>query len=251
MGYFNSSQNEHQKGEIMEDKILLLNDILDGLGESFRIESKIVHKNNETLLGLCLVGGKIAPTIYINEDEFLKESNETIVKELRDVYRSNVGFDFNESMTSRDYILKHVYPRLLSKENEAWAKEDHYIYTCFLDMIVMYYVKLPDKNGTIASYTLHESHVSNAGLEKKDIKRAAVSNLKDHVEIRRMDDILREAFGEMPPMDFGMYVLTNTWKTNGAAVILIDDLLGDISGMTSLYSRPVFMSVLQFLQEWL
>lgn len=33
----------------MEEKLQLLNDILKGLGESFRIEFKIVHKNKDKL----------------------------------------------------------------------------------------------------------------------------------------------------------------------------------------------------------
>lgn len=214
----------------MEEKLELLNDILKGLGESFRIEFKIVHKNNETLFGLCLAGGNVAPTVYVNKDEFLNESNETIIKELRDIYNGQ-QITFSESMTSREFILEHVYPRLIGIDNLFWVEDDKYVHKNFLDMIVLYYVKIPSSESEFMSYTLLEPHIVNAGISLEELDSVAISNLKQQVDIKRIGDVISEALGEPIEDEFGIRILTNTWKTNGAAVILIDDLLNDISEM--------------------
>lgn len=214
----------------MESKIKLLNDLLRKLGEHFRIEVKIVHKNNETLFGLCLTGGDVAPTVYVDKEKFMSESNNKIIDELRDIY-NGTHITFDNAMTSRNFILNNVYPRLVGQANETWVKEDTYIYKKFLDMCVLYYVKLPSDNKDVLSYTLNTEHIKRADISMDEIESYALSNLRDKVVVRSMGDILRGELGFEEGLDFGMHIVTNTWKVNGAAVILLDELLDDLSEM--------------------
>lgn len=209
----------------MDKRIHDINKILEDLGEPFRIEHKIVHKNNEALSAIMLNGGSISPTIYVDDEKFLSTPIGEEIAYLKEVYQS-ADMKFDTRYLDEPYILDNVYPRLVSKDNLKWIKEDGYLYKEFLDMVIMFYVRIGTDPVAVASYNLNKAHIKEHTIN--DIYGRALSNLKSEVCVMPMEHIIKEHIGiDMEPM--GAIIVTNTWRLHGAAAILIPDLLYDIS----------------------
>lgn len=210
----------------MEEKLNRINEILESLGEPFRVEYKAVNKNNEVLSGLVLTGKTACPTIYVDDEMFLATPDDEIIKELADTF-ATCNLDFDSRYIEQDYILANVYPKIIGSNNLHWVEEGNYMYKKFLDLIILFYVIVGDEDGQMLSYTLMNSHVK--GLRKGDIYGTAISNLRKSTDVFPMERIFREMIGETDDVGNDMWIFTNKWRVNGAAVILIDDLLNDFA----------------------
>ena len=208
----------------MEEKLRRINKILESLGEPFRVEHRNVHKNNETLSGIMLTGRSACPTIYVDDETFLATPDDEVIKELADTF-ATCNLEFDSRYTQHDYILANVYPKVIGANNLHWVEEENYLYKKFLDLIVLFYVVVGEENGQILSYTLMESHVR--GMSKGDIYGSAITNLRNATDVYPMENVLREVLDV--DWESGMWIFTNKWKVNGAAVMLVDDLLSDFA----------------------
>lgn len=211
----------------MHGKIEAINRRLKETRADFSVEHIKVNKNNTVLDGLRLCGHtNIQPIVYINAEEFMETDISKVIEELCETYKNYSLPNIDTSaLCSMDYILKRVYPKLVSKSNLPWIKENELVYTKFLDMLVLYFVIISDEDSNMQSFTLCKQHIGEADV--RDIHGAALSNLRKHTDVIPMSKMLEGFIPEDAP-DF-MWILTNSWKINGAAVILLKDLLEDLS----------------------
>lgn len=210
-----------------------LNDILSERGYDFSIEKKTVIKNNHKVDGIVIFGDSFnANPVYYPTEEFL-EADEQMQASMLEQLRSDFATDIDPCMISnRDYILEHIYPRLVSDRNLDMVEEAGIIFRPFLDMLIEYYVTIPSPaDGAFTSYTLHGCHLQATNLYENDIFHRSIANLRKDIRIIPITDLIKDAVND--DFDLDMYVLSNCSNMYGAASILCDEFLlaaGEILG---------------------
>lgn len=217
----------------MLERVEEFNNILVERNEEFRIKANECFKNGGNKIGYSLFkeGRNCAPTVYFEALEDVWENSEAVVERLVEMYqRHNIGDICIEDMMSRDYILAHVQPKVISNKNLEAVVNRGMVHKEFLDLIVLYYVPveaLTDENGT-ASYTIQEQVLKMTGIEIEELHERALCNLDEVIDVRSMSSVIADMMGldesefeEMAPSgDMEMWVISNKNKYYGAASIL-------------------------------
>lgn len=214
-----------------------LNRLLEG--REFKITVSDNFRNNVRKVGYALTPetGNAAPVVYYNDMAPFWESDSDIIKYLESVFEEHkIGCVDIETYCTREYILSHIRPRLVSKENLEMVQEKEIIYREFLDMLILYYTEieeLSDEEG-FASATLKYAMLKQAGITLQELEEHAAENLKDGCLIVSMGNLMSKLMGEdwededtedaMP-----MWVMTNAKRMQGAAAILSTEILADVS----------------------
>jgi hypothetical protein len=104
----------------------------------------------------------------------------------------------------------------------------------YLDLAIVFYCLLSSDETTQASILIYNQHLSFWGIDADTLYECAIvntPNLLPH-KMTDMTSILKEVLGEDvmdETSDIPMYVLTNRYHTNGACVILYDQLLKQLA----------------------
>lgn len=220
-------------------------------GAEFTVEGRDVEKNNGVLLyGISIMGPeeKLAPTIYVEPlfNEYIrgtmnvKEAENEILK----IYsKEKMRPDIDVSVFSDfEKISSMLTFRLINAErNSELLKEvPHRMY---LDMAVVYTVYVPDVFDGAGNVLVRNSLMKAWGTDEETLFRLSRENtprikepvIKDLSEM--LLSILESPEEEKEEMErtlkngsgISMYVLTNSDKFYGDAVILYPELLKDLS----------------------
>lgn len=214
-----------------------LNRILED--KEFKIVAANNFKNNGSKVGYALTSeiGNAAPVVYYDDIVPFWESNQDIIEYLENVFkRHKIGHVNIEKCCTREYIISHVRPRLVSSDNLEMVREHRIVYEEFLDMLILYYIEIDEVSDDegFASATLKYGMLEQVGITLQELKEYANTNLKQDYQIRSLEDILFKFIGEdwkdeeaedvMP-----MWVVTNSKGMQGAATILSKEILTEVS----------------------
>ena len=111
----------------------------------------------------------------------------------------------------------------------------------FLDLAEVYYAVMDIGGGQgMGSILICNMHLEMWGIGKAELAETAYANYRRHlpVEIKSMSQIAAELTGSSLPGECipdmqEMYVVTNSWKQNGAAVMLFPEMLQEAADRLS------------------
>lgn len=196
---------------------------------------------------------KICPSIYLDSlyEEYeegihdLEHYIDTVVQMRKDYEPDNIIKDNVRKLMDWNSIKDEVYPVLVSQEtNDQFL--DHHVYTSFLDLAVIYEVRVAeDKNG-IASSKVTYGMLNLYGVSKAELHQQALENMKK--DGYSMGDLMCQMLGffadgtdeeEDIELEAGkMYILSNKSKRHGAACLLYEDFLKEKFGNRTAFIIP-------------
>ena len=217
--------------------------------------STIVGNNNENRDALHIRftadNGVICPSIYLDalyEDYTGGQQNldyyvDAVIQMRKDYEPDNIIKESVKKLLDWNSMKDVVYPVLVSQEeNEKFLT--HYVHTPFLDLAVIYEVRVSDDENGVASSKVTHSMLNAYGIGKEELHQQALENMKkDGYEI---SDLLYQMFGqfmedeqEEVTLEAGqMYILSNRSKRHGAACLLYEDFLKEKLGDTTAFIIP-------------
>lgn len=191
-----------------------------------RIRRVRILKNNGVWLdGFCcqVQGHREQPTVYVNhyyrEDPDpgeVEEIAELVLKIMRES-ALKPGMSLEEVM---DYekMRKHIFYRLISREQnrELLAEIPH---VPWLDLAIVFYLRIPEHIVKNATVLVRQNHMKHWGVTLQELRRTAAENMSGvPVFLHPLEQFLEE-YG-LGDVRSGMYVLSNSRKEFGAAVIV-------------------------------
>lgn len=225
-------------------KSTLIDSLKDWFPDSTNFNVRKIIKTNDTILDGLVISEKarnISPTIYLNHYyEDLSSGSysfDEIVLRVLDEYRENKlskNFD-TECFTEFDRAKEHIIFRLINtKKNKALLSDVPHVEFLDLSIVFAYLVDSCDLS-SMASILIHNSHMNVWGISKEDLYILAKKNtpklLPEYFDT--LDVVLTKLMGFDPYSEceskVPLYILTNERKTNGASVLLYDDLLLKLS----------------------
>lgn len=244
-----------------EFKKAIVDNIKDYLPAKFEESDVVVKqilKNNDTVLdGLTIPNPdtNVAPTIYLNQffEEYQngKDLND-IIGDIADMYIANtVDQQMDVSiLTDFEKAKDNIFPRLVNAEEnqELLAQRPHMIMD---DLAVTYHLEIGKHDNGNMSVAITNTILDMYGISQEELHDLAVANLEDKVPatFQGMSEVAKEIMLPQIMTDFGfskedaleyieqtvqdgkeqMYVLTNESKLNGAAVVLNDKAMEDVT----------------------
>ncbi len=199
----------------------------------------------ETLKGSCKakglsVGeGSVRPTIY---EKSISEMCESDFLDFIKSALENVPTLDTSIARDKDFIFEHAVTCIRHQtDDDVSVKWDAYG-----DLEEYVRINLgSDVAGNDVSFVATKELLKAADIDEDELKMAARKNLKDTVVIKGMTEIIREMMGNeetaLPDMNEVMYVATTESKTNGAAVMVLKDVLQEFCeshGLDSIYIIP-------------
>lgn len=206
--------------------------------EEFYIEYNEVQKNNVNKEAYRLIPKTqktCSPVAYCENFENYSDNTE-IAKELINIWNKGKSYEIPdvEELSSREFILKNVYPKVVANTNNELIDGQHLVFKEFLDMFVIYYVNIGADNEGTASYNVQEKMIANAGIDMEELHSQAIKNLEKEVSIKDMQDIIMNIIGITDESEFDfsqvpeenqMLVLSKKDSMYGASVILCASIL--------------------------
>lgn len=206
--------------------------------EEFYIEYNEVQKNNVNKEAYRLIPKTqktCSPVAYYENFENYSDNTE-IAKELINIWNKGKSYEIPdvEELSSREFILKNVYPKVVANTNNELIDGQHLVFKEFLDMFVIYYVNIGADNEGTASYNVQEKMIANAGIDMEELHSQAIKNLEKEVSIKDMQDIIMNIIGITDESEFDfsqvpeenqMLVLSKKDSMYGASVILCASVL--------------------------
>lgn len=184
-----------------------------------------VDKNNRILTGIAVIPRgeekKSHPVLYLDNYFDIVQSGvpkwAVIDKLAKDYIRAvqqvhSTALDMGK-FTSKDYILKHVTPRLVSAGEHLNSK----LHDEFLDMGVTYSVRVeaPPPYG-FAAYEIPEGILESRGMTRQELTDAAYANLGREITAMSSHN--------------GIWSVSNPEQTYGASMMLSSKVRAAIAG---------------------
>jgi len=208
-----------------------------------------VPKNNGVILtGVCIVrkGGNITPTIYLDEyyDKCvngcpMEEVAEAVLKrhrKLQEVDEGEFGF-----FAEFEKVKSRIVFRIVNYERNKDRLQEM-PYEKYLDLAVVFYCHVSVKEGGLAAIPIYKHHLKMWNTDKSEILKWAKRNTPKifPCELIDMKTVIARTMGQEEMQEFNqilsdensfipMYVLSNTFKFNGAGVILYKNVLSDFA----------------------
>lgn len=178
----------------------------------------------------------ISPLIYLERyyEEFCSGKNfDVIVQDVMEAYLAGKKAEPDVAgFTEWEKARRKVLVKLVNYETntELLKAVPH---RRFLDLAEIYYIVVDiDEGQGMGSILIYNIHLERWGIGEEELSEAAYANYRSYLpaEIKGMGEIVEELAGiRMPQEDMAamqeMYVATNRWKLNGAAVILFPEML--------------------------
>ena len=247
--------DERSSGSLVKDIRDFRDEVLRGLkelcGPEFSVEGRDVEKNNGVLLyGISIMGeGEvIAPTVYVEPlfNEYIrgtkniKEAENEILK-LYAKEKNRMDIDVSVFSDFEKVKDKVTFRLINAEKNEGLL--DCAPHRKFLDMAVIYTVYLENVSSGAGNVLIKRDLMESWGTDEETlyelatvntprIKAPLLKNLSEMVlellegsaeDNEEMESVLSEDSG------ISMFIMTNTDKFYGDAVILYPDFLKDIS----------------------
>lgn len=221
---------------------IVKNRVAQKLNNDISVQMHTALKNNsKERIGLTITDKNIniSPTIYL--EEYYKQFQEGmplshIVESIIEVYHE-VKFEHNWNIqTVKDFDLmrpKIAYKLILANKNELLLQSMPYV--AYLDFAIIFYILFEiDESGTATIPITHElMQIWEVTLD--DIQKHAFQNAPELLPAvfkpmkLVIDELLGTQLRDEDSSEELMFVLTNSLKSFGAACILYDGMLDEIS----------------------
>lgn len=219
-----------------------------------------ITKNNDTKLKAVTItvpNSNISPTIYLNSmyEQYQRgKPMEEILNQIAAIqaeHDKDIAVDVS-AITDYEKVQGKVAARLVNAENnqELLSQRPHILVGD--DLAVTYCIMLGENDNGSMSVPITNQLMENYGVTVGELHEAATQNMDEltPASFKSMNEVMVEMMlpslivecggdreqaeqmleAMMPPMEDGkMYVLTNEQKTNGAAIILNDKVMDQIS----------------------
>lgn len=188
---------------------------LDKLG--LKGTHKEIEKNGVLKDGILIdLGLNIAPTFYINDFQKMNNTPGEIAKKIKEqLERTEVPRYDTNKIVSKEYILKNVKPKLVSKVSQNAIYDD----SEFDGIKIVYTVLVQQDDSGTHTYTITDKILDNSGLTKEEMVKSALENNKEDISVISLAEklgLLGVTSDIIPPM----FIASNKLGTNGAAAIL-------------------------------
>ncbi len=232
---------------LMTDNINdFVDEVLCGLRDKHadtRFEFREVIKNNGCVFhGISMLkeDSALTPTVYLDEDfKMYREGGnlDNITDRIYEILKNSLPNSIDTSIIS-DYekAKEHICFKLINTEKNKEMLEDT-PNEPFLDLSMVFFVDLSESETSVSTVLIRDSILEMWGKTAQEIKEAALKNTKEQMPelITPIADMIATLRGLKPeeipvfPVNEMPLVLTNRRKTYGAAAVLYDDVLKDIS----------------------
>lgn len=212
-----------------------INKLLEGQG--FTAVYQSLFKNNRNRDGVALKGEgcNCSPVIYF--DDRVWQGTDREIADYMKMFFCEYGRNRDTGELTREYILGHVLPRVVSGDSIPELEQGGVAYVPLMDMAVYFYVPLGEAlqdEDTLSSFSLMDSMLQAAGIGLDELCRAAKDNVPGECVVSSLPAVLEELLGqEGGKEDAGlvMLLLSNRWNVNGAGAIYSEAMLEKIAGM--------------------
>lgn len=211
----------------MKKRIAKINELLkeDGI----TAVNETMFKNNQKREGVILQGKDYnsCPVVYFS-DKIWKKTDQEVVGYLKRYYKEYAKNIDVSSVTSREYVLQHVLPKVYSWHSKPDLKEKGIAFVPLLDMVVVFYVPIEDfvMKGELASYNVTEELLKETDIDLDELYQMADRNAEKECEIFSMQEIMQQMIRqgvisaqEGKPVKQVMLVVSNRSNVNGAGMI--------------------------------
>lgn len=183
-------------------------------------------KNGKEISAIRVGDSHVSPTIYQSVLDSI-ESEAQLIAFVSNAIENTPEFDVREMFT-KEYFMEHAISCIRHQTDDEVILK----YPVYEDLEEYIRIQVDTVEDSIGSIVLTKEHATNLGIDPYEIREIARQHLKEVASIRSMSDVMSEMMGidaeELPvPADEIMFVATTTNKTNGASVMLLDDLLAD------------------------
>lgn len=246
--------------QFAENVLAVVREKADGKFSAWVIERE---KNNGVMLtGITTKSPacSIEPCIYLDDYYKAFRSGEISVDEAADTIYNNIMDhkkqipDINvKDFLQWDSIKGFIYPKIINEEmnRSQLAEMPH---RSFLDLAVVYYVKVMEDRNGVGTILIHSEHMKLWGQDENVLYEVSLNNMNESGDML-FEDILNFVpqcllfdRTEQIPDNFKMYVLTNRSKCFGAARILdsvlvekINQQIGDFIVLPSSIHEVIIM----------
>jgi len=231
---------------------------LGGEFDKYEIREMPYEKRGKKCDGFSLMipavnGKSILPTLCLNEmyDRYIKSGDfEAEMITAAEIMKNGVSYS-SRLIPAADYTKagsRIVYQLINTAENEALLED--LPHRKFLDLSVIYRWAVDFSSDGVASVLINHELAEVLGMDEEELYEAARVNTRALLppvfkDIREMigdmicDEPDKEMFDNIPPHQ-RIYVITNRYNFAGAAVLLYEDILNDISSElgSDLYILP-------------
>lgn len=222
---------------------MIAKEVSDYMGNEVKVEIREVRKNNGVFLtGLFLSeeDGNVAPTIYLDgyyQDYRKGRRKENIALEIVQMYvrvRKNQKIDM-EFFNDYEKVKERICFKLIHyQRNEALLHGiPHFVY---LNLAVVFYYAYEGKELGKGTILIRNSHMKSWGVTQEELYQAAKENTGRLFppQVISMEELVQGMMEEEKEDVelFPMYVLTNSSKQFGAAVIMYKEQLEKVAERT-------------------
>ena len=177
----------------------------------------VVHeipKGSTIKMGISIGEGTVRPTIYPDQFEAFELSDDEIADKVIELYEKNKNktpnFDTSNIM-KLDYIKENAFVTVRRPiMDNSYTK-------AFLDMQLVLNVKVSGlEDDEFASYKVSKKQAEVIGLTE-DIFDEAINNTR--FSVRTMGEVVKSIAPDEEILDYGLYIVSNERRTQGAAAI--------------------------------
>lgn len=174
----------------------------------------------------------VTPIMYFNE-EWWVFSDEELADYMEKIFAEHAKKVNAREYLSREYILSHVRPVLLSADNIPILEEKDIVYMHYLDMVLSFELILEEDEEGTAAIKIKRWNLKNTikEISMEELLLAAQRYILKNYEIQEIDDVLEEGgydkedYADKPPI----YVVTTKNHVKGAAAILSPEVLDQLT----------------------
>ncbi|MDO4274127.1 MAG: DUF5688 family protein [Eubacteriales bacterium] len=218
--------------------------------KNVNVTSVKTRKNNNTLyrgLAFQMAGSNLASSLYLEDSYRDYESGVSIADIFENLYHTYKDLPLQSCSPKLLYDLENrkeqiVYKLINYEKNKDLLKEIPHI-QC-LDLAIVFYLLLHINDNGITSMLIDKRYLSVWGINTDTLYSYAKKNTPKLLPayIQSMSDVVSEIDEELvvPDVDYGMLMLSNTYKNLGAGCILYDNILKQLGRRfgESLYVIP-------------
>ena len=213
---------------------------LAGKNTEVRIEERLKN-NGLKLTGVSALqkGENVSPVVYLEPhyqsyrdgDCTLNKIVERVAGLLEEYSQTGDIKAEVEGFADWEGIRSRIFAKLINADMNRELLQ-RVPYRMFMDLAVVYYVKVKEfAGGGAGTILIDHSHLQQWEADENLLYEAAISNMEEEGKsVQSMDEIFREAGRDLLPDPCGMLVLTNRSKVFGASELLRKDILRKLAG---------------------
>lgn len=235
-------------GEFMKTVLAEIKSFLPAKYAEAEVRIQTVVKNNDQKLdGLSIVlpGANIAPTIYLNsfwkEYEAGKNMEDILeqIAEIRVEHEVTNDFDINE-ISNFERVKERITCRLVNAEQNAEYLSDK-PHKLMGDLAVTYHVAIAAREDGWMTTPVTNHLLKEYGINAENLHENAKKNMETlfPLTFKGMSEVMADMMGieqaemmglfPVAPEDEKLFVLTNTSKLHGAAALLSEKIMSEIT----------------------